>query len=190
MNTQGGGVTKVIWERTPDDGGWEKVVGVVISIDDETGDTRYLDKNGQIHITPMNDFISIDEWNEQGNEVERRTVARWKVLDVVLPDWLAPLQYLQNWRNWNHLWNEIDPLDFDEVTHKGLLSLQSDTDRTLCIELLNTKNFRSTFRASLCDQLKQWLHTPEGTKKFRSPFSDKQWDVLYDSLSKRHGRRY
>lgn len=42
-------------------------------------------------------------------------------------------------------------------------------------QLLKVKNFRSQFRQSLRMQLEDWL---DGASNYKSPFSQKQWDML------------
>jgi len=51
-------------------------------------------------------------------------------------------------------------------------------ERDACIKLLRTKSFRSSFRQSLCMQLKTWLDTEPADRKYLNPFSPKQWNCL------------
>lgn len=52
------------------------------------------------------------------------------------------------------------------------------TEKHVCIKLLNTKTFRSGFRQSLRDQLEAWLNDP--APRYDSPFSSRQWVSLCD----------
>ena len=45
-----------------------------------------------------------------------------------------------------------------------------------CIELLSVKNFKSQFRASLANQLREWLANP--APKYRMPFSRRQEECV------------
>lgn len=47
-----------------------------------------------------------------------------------------------------------------------------------CIKLLKTKKFRSSFRESLCTQLRNWLETPFEAREHSRPFSPRQADFI------------
>jgi hypothetical protein len=60
------------------------------------------------------------------------------------------------------------------------MTIQNKARRLAAAKLLRTRNFRSSFRASLRDQIVAWLETSEGLRRFDSPLSQRQWEILVD----------
>ena len=116
------------------------------------------------------------------------SVELYKVTNVILPEWLDPEEWLANTTQWKWLWG-LRGMDSEwpEVWQRGLLRLSNTGQRLAAVELLKTKNFRSTFRKSLHDQIVAWLETPSDARRYSSPLSPRQWDVLVDA---RTARRY
>lgn len=100
---------------------------------------------------------------------------KYEVHTVTLPDWLSPEEWIANTIGWKYTWGcGVDP-EWPEAWQRGLKNMGSAAQRVACADLLRTKKFRNTFRASLCEQLKKWL---EGDSDFASPFSARQWGCL------------
>lgn len=115
-------------------------------------------------------------------------IEEYHVTDVVLPEWLDPEEWLANTTEWKWLWS-LRGMDteWSEVWQRGLRRLSNTGQRLAAVELLKTKNFRSTFRKSLRDQIVAWLETPSDERRHSSPLSPRQWDSLVDA---RTARRY
>lgn len=100
------------------------------------------------------------------------------------PKWLPHNDFTKNRSKWLRLWFTGIPNDWPEQWQRGLLDL-TIVDQMLAIQLLQTKHFRSSFRASVRKQLEQWLKTPAPDRKYPSPFSEKQRHRLVDNRFKR-----
>ena len=102
----------------------------------------------------------------------------YAVREVELPDWLpverwvfrSGVQVSLKWFlgfggcvEWGREW-------FERLSGLG------EAGRFACIELLKVKRFRSSFRASLREQLEAWLNDP--APRYESPFSARQWDSI------------
>lgn len=116
------------------------------------------------------------------------TVPAYGTLELDLPDWMDPDEYagsihFQVSYKWflglggNPVWGAT-------WFHK-LSSLEVPL-RFACMKLLNTKKFRSAFRASLRDQLVTWL---DGKSTFDRPFSPRQVDCLLDRYTMMEANR-
>lgn len=126
-------------------------------------------------------------------------VARWRVGNVTLPDWLPPEEWIRNVVAWKYLWGMGAPRDWPESWQRGLLHLP-EAERYACIKLLSTQFFRALLRASLRMQLVAWcedrqraritenLPLPARVPAWRSPFSKKQWSCLIDGRTARDAR--
>lgn len=97
-----------------------------------------------------------------------------EVRDVTLPDWLSPSEWINHSVAFGYMWaHGVDP-DWPERWQRRLLTI-GGVGQYVCCKLLKTKKFRSTFRESLCEQIKRWL---EEDSEYTSPLSGKQWDSL------------
>ena len=99
---------------------------------------------------------------------------KYEIREVELPDWLSVSEYCSRVKSDR----EALVTQLSGLTGKQALAL-IDLDiekRAVCVKLLETKKFRSSFRQSLRDQLDRWIDDAE--KKYDSPFSWKQWSCL------------
>jgi len=103
----------------------------------------------------------------------------YETMEVELPDWLDPEEWLGQQVEWKYTWGFGIPKDWPEAWQRGLKRM-GQNERMAAFKLLKTKTFRSTFRASLKDQLVAWLETPTAERKFGSPFSYRQWEKVID----------
>lgn len=99
---------------------------------------------------------------------------------IWLPDWLSPGEYCARCVEYKWLWGLGGNPEWSEQWQRSLLLLSSP-ERLACIKLLATKKFRSPFRQSLCEQLKQWLEVDVGERIHKSPFTRGQWEALVDN---------
>ena len=124
-------------------------------------------------------LLSHDDWH-------RVEVPRYKIIEVELPDWLDPEEYIRDQISWEWLWRLGTPKEWPKSWQRGLLKLETSAQKLACIQLLKTKKFRSTFRESLRDQLVAWL---EGDSEYPSPFSPRQWEALLNSHIRLEAKR-
>lgn len=114
-------------------------------------------------------------------------VKRYEVIEVYLPDWLSPTEWIRNQVKWRYTWGMGVLKDWPENWQRGLSDF-GETARYVAIKLLATKKFRSSFRESLRNQLASWLETSPENRRYASPLSQKQWDAAttpYDTLNAR-----
>lgn len=109
----------------------------------------------------------------------------YEVREVELPEWLSVEEWCANLTKWKYTWGMGCKKDWPEATQRFILGLKDCKDRLACVKLLETKKFRSELRKSLRDQLDQYIATPAEDRKFKSPFSPKQWDCLIDRYTGR-----
>jgi hypothetical protein len=103
---------------------------------------------------------------------------KYEVHEVVLPAFLSVKEWLSAATEWKYTWGAgVDPT-WPEAWQRGISALGSFEDKLACAKLLTTKSFRSEFRKSIRDQLVAWLETPAESRKYKNPFSPRQWDKL------------
>lgn len=123
---------------------------------------------GQVDLTEKQDCIlNSDDWRPW-------TVDRWEIREVELPDWLEPQEWIRNTVSWKYLWGMGADRDWPESWQRAIIRMNA-AEKLACIKLLKVKNFRSEFRASLRQQLELWI---AGDRRYDTPFSHRQWDVL------------
>jgi hypothetical protein len=101
-------------------------------------------------------------------------VSLYEVQSIALPEWLSPSEWINRSIDFGYMWARgVDP-EWPEHWQRRLLQLNA-VGQYVISKLLKTKNFRSSFRASLCEQTKRWL---EGETEYDSPLSGKQWGAV------------
>lgn len=105
---------------------------------------------------------------------------RYSTRAVEMPEWLDAEEWLENRTAWKWARGCGCEQSWPEVWQRFIAyGIGHDTARKLAVvKLLRTKKFRSEFRSSLRAQLDTWLDTPEGERKYDSPFSPRQWASL------------
>jgi len=113
-------------------------------------------------------------WDDDG----LTTVPYYEVREIALPDWLSVAEYCRDAHTWRSVFFLYCDCNCSETVGRGWFTLQEQgTLYARCAKkLLDTKNFRSEFRRSLCEQSASWLMAPE--PKYQSPLSAKQWENL------------
>lgn len=104
---------------------------------------------------------------------------------VTLPDWLSPLEWIRDRVAWKYAWGSGCDQKWPEAWQRAIAHKFGESQRYAAVKLLSTKKFRSPFRQSLHDQLVAWLETPAEARKFDSPFSFRQWEILLDAYTVR-----
>lgn len=104
-------------------------------------------------------------------------VDKWGTVEVDIPDWMTPQDYLRNLTPWRYYIGFGAQPAWPRQWFQRLSGFHQNA-RFAAIKLLNTKKFRSPFRQSLRSQLEAWLNDPK--PKYDSPFSDRQWQALFD----------
>lgn len=103
---------------------------------------------------------------------------KYRLVTANLEDWIDPKEWLSEFRNdIKFFLARGGRLEWGETHVRKLLTLQADY-QVACLDLLNVKEFRSEFRASLRKQLDAWLN---GTSHYDQPFTQRQWDCLVTS---------
>ncbi len=115
----------------------------------------------------------------------------YSLCSVMLPDWLSVDEWIDNTVAWKWAWSiGAKPNEWPERWQRALAyEISGTVERLGCAKLLNTKNFRSTFRQSLRDQLVKWIETPVDEREYRSPFSPAQWESVCDRHTAIEARR-
>ena len=108
-------------------------------------------------------------------------IKRWNVIEVKLPDWLTPGEWIPHRVEWKFAWGLGVDVNWPEAWQRSLMKdIKNPAQRLAVAKLLKTKNFRSPFRADLRKQLEEWLNLPTEKRKYPSPFSRGQWEALLD----------
>jgi hypothetical protein len=108
-------------------------------------------------------------------------IKRWGVVEVKLPDWLTPGEWIAHRVDWKFAWGMGVDVNWPEAWQRALMKdIKNAAQRLAVTKLLKTKNFRSSFRADLRKQLEEWLNLPTENRKYPSPFSRGQWEALLD----------
>lgn len=137
---------------------------------------------GQVDLTEtVTCILNSDDWRL----VE---TSKWAVVEMSLPDWLEPEDWIRNRIQWKYLWGFGAEVSWPESWQRGLLHL-GESHRYACIKLLKTQAFRSEFRKSMRDHLVAWLETPPDARQYGSPFSSRQWDCLLSNHDCRAAKR-
>jgi hypothetical protein len=102
---------------------------------------------------------------------------RYEVRTVTLPEWLSLEEWLRSTTSWSYLWADARTMELPENFQRALLNFSGGL-REAMVALLVTKNFRSSFRQSLRDQLVKWIETPVEARQFNMPFSRRQIEAL------------
>jgi hypothetical protein len=137
---------------------------------------------GEVDLSAAKNCIaSNDDWRDV-------KVNRYEVRDVTLPDWLSPDVWLRHWVEFKFLWESGADKSWSESWTRGLLALDTNT-RHVAVKLLNTKKFRSDFRAAMHKRLVEWLETPSESRAYKSPFSARMFDCLFDTHTARDAKR-
>jgi hypothetical protein len=115
----------------------------------------------------------------------------YETRQVNLPDWMSLDEWLKTNIAWSFLWIQIGSEMANTLPEswQRTFLMWNDSKVLSCVKLLNTKTFRSELRRSLCEQLKTWLDTPKELRKFESPFSSRQWEVICDERVARDAKR-
>ena len=115
----------------------------------------------------------------------------YETRQVNLPDWLPLSEWLKTNVHWSFFWIQIGSAAASVMPEnwQRTLSTFGEAHALACSKLLMTKTFRSELRRSLCEQLKTWLDTPKELRKFGTPFSSRQWDVICDERVARDAKR-
>ena len=126
---------------------------------------------GQVDLSTMGNYSSPES---------KKTLVqapKYEVHEIELPEWLPTERYCGDYIRWSRLWGYGADPEWPESWQRLLVLINGDPQAKIaCIDLLNTKKFRSEFRSSLRDRLVTWLEDPEA--RFPSPFTPKQWDKL------------
>lgn len=149
---------------------------VAVVLSEEGTTVTYLDSAGETRTASLTETVYRCLCSDDDRSVP---VNRYTVADVVLPEWLSPAEWLADTTTWKWAWGSGVDTSWPEAWQRGLAGM-SIACRMGAVKLLATKNFRSDFRRSLRDQIVAWLETPPETRKFASPLSPKQWDVVVD----------
>lgn len=115
---------------------------------------------------------------------------RWAVIEVSLPDWLPPQEWIRQTIAWSWAWGlGLDPT-WPEAWQRGLAYGRfSEAQRFALIKLLKTERFRSEFRRSLRAQVVAWLDSDPATRNHPSPLSPKQFQSLLNRWDVREAQR-
>lgn len=114
-------------------------------------------------------------------------VPLWEVRSVELPDWLAPEEWIANTVRWKYAWGAGVDSSWPESWQRSLAVMRGTEHRLVCVKLLKTKTFRSSFRQSLRNQLVEWMETTADRRE--SPFSLRQWECLLSVHTKLEAKR-
>lgn len=151
------------------------------------GEVSYTSKTpiavweGQVDLTVQKTCIwSNSDWRHV-------YVDRYAVVEIELPDWLPPGEWIARQTAWKYTWGMGVPKDWPESWQRALLEMGS-AETLACIKLLKPKKLRSEFRKSLKAQLLAWIETPADERKYNTPFSPKQWGSLLNTYVRREAK--
>ena len=116
-------------------------------------------------------------------------VPRYKVLEIEIPDWMSPEEYLDTHTQIGWKYYKIAG-GAEKLGREAFKKLSWFKDKPLLVavlRLLKTKRFRSKFRESLRDQVLDWI---EGKSKYDSPLSKKQRDALVTRADEIFAKKY
>lgn len=106
-----------------------------------------------------------------------------EVVTEPLPTWLNEELYKARNGKYIIIWSLGFPTDIP----CGRILQYSSEQIYILSDLLNTNNFKSSYRKSLRNQLDNWLDDEESS--FTTPFSEKQWSTLSNPYTKRNTLR-
>jgi hypothetical protein len=101
----------------------------------------------------------------------------YRVAEVELPEGITPDEWITNSVKFKFLFARGADHNWGGDTLRSLLFLDGQYQYA-AIRLLRTKNFRSTFRQSMRQQLDQWLATSSEARQYPTPWSGKQFSYL------------
>jgi hypothetical protein len=104
----------------------------------------------------------------------------YEVREVELPEWLSVEEWCANTTKWKYTWGFGVKKDWPEAIQRFVSEVEGEGARLAVVKLLETKKFKSEFRKSLRAQLDEFIATPAADRKYKDPFSRKQWDCLVD----------
>lgn len=113
-------------------------------------------------------------WDDDGFTL----VDRYAVLEVELPDWLTPEEWIRSEVHFRFAFSYTGKEAEESLVRWFAYGELPEERKNAIMKLLKTKTFRSSFRESLQKQVLQWLHTSPEDRKFDSPLSPKQWSSL------------
>lgn len=116
-------------------------------------------------------------------------VALYAVRKVDLPEFLDPAEWVADHIAWKYTWGIGVDAAWGEAHQRGLHKIrkaEGSAAAIAAVKLLKVKKFRSSFRASLRDQLEAWL---AGDSDFASPFSPRQWSALVNDYDRTEAKR-
>jgi hypothetical protein len=113
-------------------------------------------------------------------------VNKFEVGEVDLPDWMTCAEYLRHQTEFKYFVGFGGQLTWPRAWFFRIIGL-GESAKFAAIKLLNVKKFRSPFRQSLRSQLEAWLNDP--APRYRSPFSERQWQALLDGHTCLDARR-
>ena len=147
--------------------------------------------NGAWYYTPKDAFVPLEDFNEEeygslnkkvfkgdsddyGCSIE---VLLYEVREITLPDWLSAAEYCYNSTMWEKMPQVLGDLAFTwpERWVRCIMKMER-AERDVCLTLLHTHQFRSSFRQSCRNHLVEWLNDPNA--QYDTPFSQKQLQAL------------
>lgn len=139
--------------------------------DPEIHTSEFLEQEYPFCISNDNDMLVMDK--------------KYSLIDVTLPTWLSPEDFIHNHVRWQYLWGDhrVNAL-WPENCQRFLLRQKNSVTIDIYVNVLRA--VRSKFMLSLKDQLLNWLNTPEEDRKYDQPLSNRQLESLYKNV---HYRR-
>jgi hypothetical protein len=143
------------------------------------GEVSYTSKDIISAFDPANppDFTKTKTCIVSSDDYRLTQVQAYGTIEIEIPDWLDPTEYISNRFEYRDLWSHGISIDASEPVQRSLLGMHGDYVKA-CAKLINTKIFRSSFRQSLYNQLMAWINTPEDKRRYDTPFSSKQWQCI------------
>ena len=119
-------------------------------------------------------------------------VKLYEVSEIELPNWIDPEFYIREpvkYKYFKYFCDRFN-VDIDQFNQQNILDFwnMSSSEKIAAFKLLKVKKFRSSFRASLRQQLDKWLS--DANRKFSSPFSRNQWNAIIDSHTQMQATYY
>lgn len=130
---------------------------------------------GMVDLSKTKTYImSNDNWMPVTDKV-------YSVANVEMPEWLSAEEWVRNDTAWKYArafglkWETHTP----EMARFLAYGNMSQSARYVLIKLMQTKSFRSEFRASMKRQVEAWVATAPENRKYSFPLSPRQLDALY-----------
>jgi len=109
-------------------------------------------------------ILSNDDWRPCSKPL-------YTILEVEIPEFMEPAEF--NPITWKYYVRCGGSEELGRRVYERLTSLENGALRLACLQLLNTKSFKSSYRESLKNQLQTWVSDDE--PKYKEPFSSKQY---------------